>query len=108
MASDLPVCMVSLNLKKSNSEKEEQVNLIKYQVRKNTSSTPFSILLAAYLEFYHVIRSHARRINHLFRPGSPNFRRLLRVVVTPSVYLLYKYYSHLQNSLGYLLTYIIV
>ena len=47
MASDLPVCMVSLNLKKSNSEKEEQVNLIKYQVRKNTILTPFSILLAA-------------------------------------------------------------
>ena len=106
MASDLPVCMVSLNLKKSNSENKNK--LIKYQVRKNTSLTPFSILLAAYLEFYHVIRSHARRINYLFRPGSLNFRRLLRVVVTPSVYLLYKYYSRLQFSLAYLLTYIIV
>ena len=85
MASDFPVCMVSLNLKKNNSEKEEQIHLIKYQVRKNTSLTPFSILLAAYLEFYHVIKSHARRINYLFRPASLNFRRLLRVVYNPSV-----------------------
>ena len=50
MASDFPVCMVSLNLKKSNSEKDKQFNLIKYQVRKNTSLTPFSILLAAHLD----------------------------------------------------------